>query len=145
MTRHAGRSMLRAMSQRTLAAGLAIGALALPFAACGSSKPSYCKTKDTLTSDINALPDKIKSNGVSGAQSSLDQIEASANKLVSSAKSDFPTETKAISNSVKSLKASVSGLGSSPSAQSLLAVVPQAQAVLSSLQAFNNAAKSKCD
>jgi hypothetical protein len=129
---------------RTLAGALAAVAIAIPIAACGSSKPDYCKTKDTLKSNIQALPNKLKSEGVGSLESNLKQIQTDAENLVSSAKGDFPNETKAISNSVNALKTSVTGLGSSPSAQSLLAIVPQAQGVVSSVQAFDKASSSKC-
>jgi hypothetical protein len=133
------------MRSRTLVGGIATAALALPLASCGSSKPGYCDDKESLKSSIQSLPNEVQSGGVSALQSSLKKIQSDAKSLVSSAKSDFPSETQAISSSVNSLQSSVQGLGSSPSAQSLAGLLPQAQSAVNSVTAFDQASKSKCD
>lgn len=121
-----------------------VAAVALPLAACGSSKPSYCSDKSTLKSEIQNLPNQLQSEGIGSLQSNLKKIETDAQTVVKSAKSDFPSETQAMQSSVNTLKAGIQALGSSPSPQDLVALLPQAKSVASSVTAFDKAASSKC-
>lgn len=63
--------------------------------------------------------------------------------MVSSAKSDFPSETGAITTSVDALKSSVA-LSSSPSAAPIATVTKDASNVVSSVKSFVDASNSKC-
>ena len=64
--------------------------------------------------------------------------------LVSSAKSDFPTETSAVKTSVDSLSSAVKALPSSPSATQIAAIGLDASNVVSSVKSFTDNSKSKC-
>ena len=87
-----------------------IAAVAL-FAAAGcggsSSKPAYCSDRSTLQSDVQGLSVPTSSSDISGLQSQLATIQSDATALVSSAKSDFPSETSAITSSVDTLSSAV--------------------------------------
>ena len=86
---------------------LAIGA-ALVAGCGGSSKPSYCGAVSNLENSIKALPStNVIQSGVSGLESALSTVQTDANKVVSSAKSDFPTETGAVKSSVDALSSTV--------------------------------------
>jgi hypothetical protein len=86
--------------------GRAIVALSSPaalLAGCGSSKPSYCSSVDSLKSSVQALPQtNVIKNGTNGLKSAVTKVQSDANAVVSSAKSDFPNETSALQSSVSS-------------------------------------------
>ena len=65
-------------------------------------------------------------------------------RVVSSAKSDFPTQTSAIKSSVDMLSGAVSALPSSPSAAQVATVGSAAANVVSSVKSFSDATSSKC-
>src|SRR5215472_17573935 len=77
---------------------IAIAVAAL--AGCGSSKPAYCSDRTNLTNSVKELTSLNLTSGISGLQTQLKKIQTNANKLVSSAKGHFPTETTAIRNSI---------------------------------------------
>jgi hypothetical protein len=115
--------------------------------ACGgSSKPGYCSDRSNLEQAIKDVGNvKVaQSGGLSQLKSQLQKVETSANTLVSSAKSDFPTETGALSSSVSKLKSDVQGLPSSPSPQQLAATAADAKSVVTSFQNLKKATDSKC-
>jgi hypothetical protein len=119
---------------------LAVTATAVALAGCGSSKPSYCTDRTTLQNSVKGLT----SAGISGMKTQLQQIQSDASTLVSSAKSDFPSETGAITSSVNTLKSSVAALPSSPSATQVATVTRDAASVVSSVKSFVDASNSKC-
>ena len=119
---------------------LAAAATAVTLAGCSSSKPAYCTDRTTLTNSVNGLT----SSGVSGLKSQLKQVQTDATTLVNSAKSDFPTETSAITSSVSALKNSVTALPSSPSAAQIATATKDAASVVSSVKSFVDASNSKC-
>ena len=128
-----------------LLAALAVVGVALALAACGSSKPSYCSNVSDLESSVKDLGNvDVSSGGVSALESQLKKVESSANDVVSSAKSDFPSETSAMSSSVKSLDTAVSQAGSSPSAATIAALGVDVKNVVTAVEGFTNATKSKC-
>jgi hypothetical protein len=119
----------------------------LAVSACGgSSKPGYCSDRSNLEQAIKDVGNvKVaQSGGLSQLKSQLQKVETSANTLVSSAKSDFPTETGALSSSVSKLKSDVQGLPSSPSPQQLAATAADAKSVVTSFQNLKKATDSKC-
>lgn len=122
-----------------LASIAVVGLVAL--AACGNSKPSYCSTRATLQNDVKAFN---TSSGVSGMKAQLTKIQNEANTLVSQAKSDFPSETSAITSSVDALSSSVKALPAHPSAAQIATVAKDASSVSSSVSTFVNASNSKC-
>jgi hypothetical protein len=126
-------------------AALAVAIVALALASCGSSKPSYCsKVSDLQTSAKDLKNVDLSSGGVSALQSQLKKVESSANSVVSSAKSDFPNETSAMSSSLKSLDTTVSQAGSSPSASQVAAIGVSVKSVVSAVDGFASATSSKC-
>jgi hypothetical protein len=121
----------------------AIGLIAL--AGCGgSSKPAYCSDRSNLQSSIKGLTSLNSSSGVSGLKTQLKTIQGDANKLVSSAKSDFPSQTSAIKSSVAALESAVSTLPSNPSNSQLAPVATAAAGVVTSVKSFTDATSSKC-
>jgi hypothetical protein len=114
------------------------------LAGCGSSKPAYCSDRTNLENSIKGLTSLDVSSGISGLTSQLTKIKSDATTLVSAAKSDFPTETSAVSSSVNTLEGSVKALPSSPSASQIAALGLNASNVVSSIKSFTDASKSKC-
>jgi hypothetical protein len=124
---------------------LAIVAVALfALAACGSSKPAYCADRANLQDSIKGLTGVSLSGGISGLRSQLVKIQGDATTLVNSAKSDFPSETSAITSSVAGLSNAVKSVPSSASAQQLAPVAASATSVVSSVKSFTEATNSKC-
>ena len=119
---------------------LATVAAAVALAGCGSSKPAYCTDRTNLENSVKGLT----SSGVSGLKSQLKQIQTDATTLVNSAKSDFPSETSAITSSVSALKNSVTALPSGPSAAQIATATRNAASVVSSVKSFVDASNSKC-
>jgi hypothetical protein len=137
-------SVLRGRALSTTAVTLAIGATLV--AGCGgSSKPSYCGAVSNLENSIKALPStNVIQNGVSGLESALSKVQDDANKVVSSAKSDFPTETAAVKSSVDALSGTVKQLKSSPAPATIAQLPGQIAAVATAVKGFTSATSSKC-
>jgi hypothetical protein len=119
---------------------LAAAAAVVTLAGCGSSKPAYCTDRTNLQNSVKGLT----SAGISGLKTQVKQVESDATTLVNSAKSDFPTETSAITSSVDALKSSLAALPSSPSAAQIVTVTQNAASVVSSVKSFVDASNSKC-
>jgi hypothetical protein len=119
---------------------LVVGLAAL-IAGCGSSKPAYCKDRSALQKSVSSLS---VSGGVSGLKSQVQTIEGQVNSLGSSAKSDFPTETTAVTSALSTLETQVKALPSSASAGQLASVAVAVKNTVSSVSAFVSATKSKC-
>jgi hypothetical protein len=110
----------------------------------GSSKPAYCSDRSNLESSIKGLTSLSASSGISGLKTQLTTIQSDANKLVSSAKSDFPSQTSAIKSSVAALESAVKALPSNPSATQLGPVAAAAASVVNSVKSFMDVTSSKC-
>ena len=129
---------------RTAVATVAVGAL-IALAGCGSSsKPAYCTDRSNLENSVKNLPSVTSSSGVSGLKSQLNTVVSDANSVVSSAKSDFPSQTSAVKTSVDGLQSAVKALPASPSASQIAAIGLDVKNVVSSVQSFTDASKSKC-
>lgn len=127
---------------------MTVAAVAVAIAATGcgsSSKPSYCGKLSDLQSSVKDLPSATTSGGVSGLRSQLATVESDARAVVDAARSDFPSETAALSGSVAQLNVSVRALPSNPSASQLAGVAANASAVVTSVKGFASATSSKCD
>jgi len=111
---------------------------------CGSSKPAYCTDRTNLENSIKGLSHPDLSNGLSSLEAQVKKIESNATTLVNSAKSDFPTETSAITSSVDALKSAVTQLASDHSAANIAAVTADAASVVKSVKSFTDATSSKC-
>jgi hypothetical protein len=125
---------------------LAAVAIAVALAGCGgSSKPSYCSQTANLKKSVQDLGSvNIIQGGTSALTSALSTVESNAQAVVSSAKSDFPSQTAAINSSVKALKQSAQQLSSSPKPAVIAQVPGQISAVVTSVQNFSSATSSKC-
>src|SRR5436190_9383935 len=119
---------------------LAVGVVAALLSGCGgSSKPSYCSSLTNLETSIKALPstDVVK-NGTSGLKSAVDKVQTDAQAVASGAKSDFPDETTALTDSVDALENTVKQVSSSPSAATVTQVATQTAAVVRAGKGFQN-------
>jgi hypothetical protein len=113
-------------------------------AGCGSSKPAYCSDRTNLENSIKNLPSVTSSSGISGLQTQAKTIESDATSLVNAAKSDFPSQTTAVKSSVDTLQSALKALPSSPSAAQIAALAADSASVVSSVNSFVDASKSKC-
>jgi hypothetical protein len=111
----------------------------------GGSKPAYCTDRSNLEKSVQAVPGQIKSADISALKTQLTTIENDAQAVVNSAKSDFPTETSAITSSVDTLKTAVDGLPSNPSTSDLAPLALDAATVVSAVKGFIDATGSECD
>jgi hypothetical protein len=123
------------------ALALTVAAVAALPACGGDSKPGYCSDVDTLTSSVQDFDLK---GGTSAIKSQVQTIKTNADDVVSSAKSDFPTQTNAIRSSVTTLEDAIRALPSSPSAANVLAIGADVSAVASAVKGFADATSSKC-
>jgi len=127
-----------------LATACVLGATVIALAGCGSSKPGYCSKRTNLENSVKGLTDLNPSAGISGLQAQVQKIESDASALVGSAKSDFPSETSAISSAVDQFTSAVKGLASSQTAAQIGKVANAASNVVSSVNSFVSASSSKC-
>jgi hypothetical protein len=129
----------RLLKAMTIAVALVV------VAGCGgSSKPAYCTDRSNLQSSVQGLKSAASSRDVDGLKSSATKVQSDATSLVNAAKGDFPTETSAVKSSVDTLKGAVNALPASPSAQDLAPIATGAESVVTSVQTFSDASKSKC-
>ncbi|MBV9005645.1 MAG: hypothetical protein JO181_13375 [Solirubrobacterales bacterium] len=127
-----------------LATACVLGATVIALAGCGSSKPGYCSKRTNLENSVKGLTNLNPSAGISGLQTQVQKIESDASALVGSAKSDFPSETSAISSAVDQFTSAVKGLASSQTAAQIGKVANAASNVVSSVNSFVSASGSKC-
>lgn len=132
----------RTIGRASFATVAVVGVVAL--AGCGDSKPAYCQDVTNLKDAVNELPGLAKSVNLSGLQAQAKTIRSDADTLVASAKSDFPSETDALSTSVDGLESSVKALSSSSSASEIAAVAVNASALVNAVKSFTSATDSKC-
>ena len=123
----------------------ALAAAAAVLAGCGSSKPSYCSAVSNLESSLKAVTNTdVVANGTSALTAALQKVQSDAKAVVSAAKSDFPNETSALSDSVTTLSNSVKQLSGSPTPQAVIALAGQATTVVNAGTGLKNATSSKC-
>ena len=128
-----------------LLAVLCAGALVAGCGSSSSSSPSYCKDRSNLESSVKGLTSvDLKSGGTNALKTQLQKVQSDAKALVDSAKSDFPSQTDALSASVNSLETTAKQLPSSPSAGQIAALATGAASVATALKNFSDAAASKC-
>ncbi len=139
-----GRSRVSRRLGRLLLA-CAVLAAVLSLSACGgSSKPTYCSDRTSLENSIKGLKNVDLKNGLSGLQSQLKTIQNDATALVSSATSDFPTQSSAVKSSVQTLTTAAKSLSASPSISQITKIAADASAVSTSVKGFVDATSSKC-
>jgi hypothetical protein len=130
------------MSVHRLSSFLApVTVAAVLLAGCGSSKPSYCSKVSDLKKSVENL---TSVTSVSGLTNQLSTIETKAKDTVNAAKSDFPSETSAVTSSVNALQATVKQLPQSPSAAQIATLTKQAGATVTAVKDLANATSSKC-
>ena len=114
---------------------------------CGddNSKPGFCADKSALEESIKALPGSVTSGNIDALKTQAQEVESDARALVDSAKSDFPSETSAITSSIDSVKTAIEGLSDSPSPADLAPIVTGAAAVANAVNTFSSAADSECE
>ena len=133
-----------AASARRIAGATVATVALIALAGCGSSKPGYCSDRTNLENSIKGLTSLNASSGISGLEAQLKKIQTDATALVSSAKSDFPSQTSAVKSSVDALESAVKALPSSPSAGQIATVASDAASVANSVKSFTDATSSKC-
>ena len=84
------------------------------------------------------------SSPVSTLLTTFEQIQTEAAAAVSSAKSDFPSQTSALKSSVATLTSDVKALRSSPSPAQIATIASDATSVVNSVKSFVDATSSKC-
>jgi hypothetical protein len=122
-------------------------AAAVALTACGgSSKPGYCSDRGKLEQSVKDLGNVkvLESGAAQKLRSQLQTIQNDAQTVITSAKSDFPTETNAIDSSLAKLRTDVQQLPSSPSPHQLAAIAADAKNVVASVQGFVKSSDSKC-
>lgn len=88
----------------------------------------------------------LSKEGVAGAEAALKRIQDSANAVVNAAKTEFPSETEAISSSASALAESVKAAASSQTRSSAIAQIPAEIAALGiATTKFVETTKSKCE
>ena len=133
-----GTAVIRVLPAVAVAAGI------VAAAGCSSSKPAYCTDRTTLQNSVKDLTSSISSRDFSNLKSQAGTVQTDATALASSAKSDFPDQTSAITSSVGTLKTAVQALPPSPSAADIATVAQPAASVVSSVNTFMNDSNSKC-
>jgi hypothetical protein len=115
------------------------------LSACGGSgKPSYCSSVSDLKQSVKDLANvKPVQNGTSSVTAAVNKVKDNADSVISSAKSDFPTETQALGTAVNDLVASVKKLPTA-TASTLPALPGQVAAVTTAATNLSNATQSKC-
>ncbi len=130
--------------RHALAALLVCAPVAL--SACGGSdEPGYCADRSQLESSIRDLASLSTSDGISGLETQLRQIQSDANALVDSASTDFPNQTNAIETSVDALAGDIRALPSNPSAGQIGSLATNASRVVSSVSGFVDVTQSECE
>jgi hypothetical protein len=145
MSTPSGRSRARKGGGRAwFLLAVAAAAAAVALVGCSSSKPAYCTDRANLQNSAKGLTSLITSRDISGLKTQVGTIQNDATAVVSSAKSDFPSQTSAITSSVDALKSSVTALPPSPSASDIATAAKDAASVASSVKTFDDATSSQC-
>jgi hypothetical protein len=141
-----------------VAGGLLVAVLvALALAACGSSsggnggggsagsgKPDYCSQVDDLKQSVTDLTQvNVVAHGTSAVKSALQKVKNNANAAVAALKSEFSSETHALSSSINKLSDSVSQLSTSP-ATAVAAIPGEISAVGTAAKNLVDSTKSRC-
>lgn len=126
-------------------AALAAGMLLI--AGCGSSKPEYCTKSSELKSALKALTEvNLSKEGVAGAEAAIRRVQSTAKETVSSAKSEFPQQTEAISDAAEELADSVREASKAQTSSAAISKIPaEIVALGSAANGFSEATKSKCE
>jgi hypothetical protein len=112
---------------------------------CGSSKPEFCSKTDDLQQALSTMKSDVTSGNVSAIQPDVKTVRNDVETMVSSARSDFPSQTRALDSSVSKLTAAVEALPSSPSVSDVVRLAGDVGGVTTAVRDFKAATSSKCD
>ena len=155
---------MREQEFRRMLAWLAVGAVLVAAAGCGGggssstgggssgnggagssgTQPAYCADRATLNTAVDGLTVPTSSDQLADLQAQLTTIQSDTTALVDSAKSDFPSETSAISSAVDTLSADVNALPESPTTAQIAAVAADVTGVVGAVKTFSDASSAKC-
>jgi hypothetical protein len=125
---------------------LLVALMPLAVGCGGGGSPGYCSDVDDLEQSVKDLGSvDVVAGGTNAVNEAVDKVESSARSAVDAAKSDFPDETSAISDSIKQLKSSAGELTDSPTAQDAGRLAVDVTAVVNAVDDFVSATRSKCD
>ena len=111
----------------------------------GSSTPAYCTDATNFKTSVSNLGNvDVAKNGLGSLQTALNSVQTSADKLVSDAKSAFPSQTTALQNSLSALATAVESAKGQPPATAATAVVPAVAQVKTSASSLQSAVSGKC-
>jgi hypothetical protein len=122
---------------------LSLGVLA--SASCGSNEPEFCAKADDLQEGLSTMKGDVTGGKVSAIQPDVKTLRNDVEALVSSAKSDFPSQTKALDSSISKLTSAVEALPSSPSASDVVRLAGDVGGVTTAVRDFKAATSSECD
>ena len=109
-----------------------------------SGKPSYCAKIDDLQRSVSDLASvKVIEHGTSSVRASVDRVKNNADAAVAALRSDFQSETSALSRSIDNLSHSVNQLSSSP-LSAVTAIPGQVSALHTAVTNLVDSARSKC-
>jgi hypothetical protein len=129
-----------------LGALVVAAALAVAPGCGGDDAPGYCSELTELEQSVRDLGDvDVVNGGLDAVREALDRVDENARSVVDSAKDDFPEETDAISQATADLETTAGELTESPTAQEGARLVGDVEEVVSSVDAFVDAAGSECD
>ena len=126
---------------------IAVATIAMAAAGCGGDdQPSYCSDLDELRQSVEELSQvNVIEGGTSSLTTALERVETAARSTVDSARSDFPDEADAISDSVSALGSSAQQLAESPTPEQGTRVAGDLASVVNSVDDFADAARSDCE
>jgi len=116
----------------------AAAVVAVVLVGCGddeSAQDAYCEAGESLGSSVTALTDlDLISEGTSGLEAALDDVEADLGELSDSAADAAADEVDALEQAVDGLGTAISDLGGEISADNLGALQTAVQAIGSAVQ-----------
>ena len=130
-----------------LVALLVLAGSAAIVTGCGSSnKPAVCAKRDELKKSVSELKSfNILAEGPKGLQQKFGQIESDAEELANAARSDFPEQSKQLSDAVGALAQSVQRLRKQGSSSPAITKIPgQVQAVIATATDLDDEINKEC-
>jgi hypothetical protein len=123
----------------------AVVALASLAAGCSSSKPAYCTDASQLKTSVQDLGNvNINVHDLSSVSTAVSKVQADATKFASDAKSAYPSQTKALKNSLSGLETAVKSAKATPSVTTVATVVTSVSQVKTAASNLQTAVKGKC-
>lgn len=116
-------------------------------AGCGSdSKPAFCAKRDDLKKSVSELKSfNILAEGPKGLEQKFSDIQSNATELVDAAKTDFPDQSKQLSDAIDALGQSVTQLREQGTSASSITKIPgQVQAVIQAATSLDDEISKKC-